>query len=818
MANIKGVPANILPSVVAEVVTDSRGVSVPGGVRTAVLIGEGSRSERIVTSALGSARDGFNTTYTSNTGSDSRHFKLDYSPIISNRTTVFKNGIPLVGVEQEFDSSSGSFSSKFDYRLDITTGHIELQTAALVDQGGAYYSANSLNVGTGVINGLSLIDNNAPTEVWTIRCSSTRRDGYGVPIDGYAKFIAQGSISGILLDGYGNQITWQSNGVSVSNNILQFSISEGGVTFREGDKFVIRVKGGALSKGDSLSATYIAEADLNDPEFFTDIDVLVKKHGSPSLTNRLSLGAQLAFANGPPGVYACQAAPSVPRRISYLVEDSASGGATVDDLSFPLPLNIIPDVDSNIHFFVTDPTTQTETQLLFNKVDFYNDTFSTSPATFITGGDHTYSYTVVLEDSITKHASDAVITSIGPTSATISSTLIDFDSNDIGLTIKLLEPSGNAGNYTIAAVIDGVATISNGSDSFSNETEVEFEVIDNSSQSAQILLTNDAALGAGQKLRVTVVDTKDASFFDVNWQAALTSLEKIECDIVVPLPSQTISSIFTAAKIHCDTMSLPGNKKERMLFIGAIKGLTSDQVIGTDSAAVEDIGILEGIQGDDISEILAGNVEDLTDYSVPNAYGNTFNVVYFYPDEIVVQAGSDRISVDGFFLAAAAAGYLSGVANVAIPLTNKVLAGFSILRNKLFRPITLQNLAAAGITILQPAIGGGTVLWGKTTTQSGFAEEEEISIVFIRNRIAKSMRTSFQAFVGIAETPTLQGTLMARANTIMQSFISQGLITVYADVKVARDSVESRQWNVSAKVQPVYSVNWLYLRIGVGLL
>jgi hypothetical protein len=265
-------------------------------------------------------------------------------------------------------------------------------------------------------------------------------------------------------------------------------------------------------------------------------------------------------------------------------------------------------------------------------------------------------------------------------------------------------------------------------------------------------------------------------------------------------------------------MSLPNNKKERVLFIGAISGLTPDQVTGVSPAAVEDIGILEGIQGDDISEILAGDIEDLTDYSVANAYGNTFRVVYFYPDEIVVQIGGDRVMVDGFFLAAAAAGYLSGIVNVAVPLTNKTLAGFTILRDKLYRPLVLQNLAAAGITTLQPAIGGGTVIWGKTTTQSGFPEEEEISIVFIRDRISKSMRTSFRAFIGSAETPTLQGTLMARANGLMQSFISQGLITAFANLKVARDSVDPRQWNISVAVQPVYPVNWIYIRIGIGLL
>jgi hypothetical protein len=816
MANFPG-GTNALPGVYSEVITQSRGVSVPGGLRIAAIIGEGARVERLIASAVGGGSDGLNPEYTGTNGRDGRHFLLTFAPVITNRTTLFKNGIPLVGLEESFTSSSGSFSSSFDYRLDITNGHIELQVAALVDQGGSFYTASSLNVGNGTIDDLSLVDENAPTETWSIRCVSIRRDGYGNPVDGYAKFIAQGSISGIILDGYGNQITWQSNGVTVSNGILEFAISEGLVSFREGDRFTVRVRGGALTRGDSLTATYIAEIDLNDPEFFTDIDLLTVKHGSPSLTNRLSLGAQLAFANSPPGVYACQAAPAVPRRVSYSLEVSASGGDAADDLEFPLPLNVIPDVDSGINFFVTDPTTEVESQIFPNKVAFYDPTYTASPNTFHFGT-VVFSYTVILEDSVTKSGDDGTIVSIGPTSATISSEFVTFNADDVGKSLKVLEPADNAGTYTIVSVTGGVATISDGVSAFIDTTDAEFEVIDDGAQSAKILFTEDLALGAGQSLRATVVDTRDADFFDVGWQSALEALERIECDIVVPLPSQTISSIFQSARIHCETMSNIKQRKERVLFIGAIRGLTPDNVIGTEPAAVEDIGILEGIQGDDISEILAGNVEDLTDYSVSTAFGNTFRVVYFYPDEIVVQIGADRVRIDGFFIAAAAAGFLSGIPNVAIPLTNKILAGFTILRDKLFRPIILENLAVAGITVLQPAIGGGTVIWGKTTTQSGFPEEEEISIVFIRDRISKSMRAAFRGFIGTAETPTLQGSLMARANSVLQSFVSQGLITAFRDLKVVRDNVDPRQWNITVAVQPVYPVNFIYIRVGIGLL
>jgi hypothetical protein len=819
-ANIPGA-TSVVPGVYSETRTLQRGVSVPIGVRLALIMGEGLKEEILVSSANGGGDDGFNSTYTTTSGSDGRHFLLGkgqdvVAPVIVNRSRIFKNGVELNLLEDTIDSNT--FDGRFDVRIDPTTGQIELQRASLVDQGGEFYRAAGGNVGSGTISNLTLIDPNAPPETWTIRCSSVRRDGYGNPIDGYAKFIARGSESGVLLDGYGNQITWQSDGVIVNNGVLSFSISEGVIPFQEGDNFIVQVQGGALVAGDSLTARYISLLDLNDPEFFTDLNELVAKHGQPSVTNRLSLGAQLAFANGTPGVFALQTKPAVPRRVSYLLEDSANGEADVEDLTFELPLNVVPDVDANINFFVTNATTGEEVQIIPNKVDYFNATYTSNPSAFVFGPDE-YSYTVILEDSVQKSAEDGVLVVTGPSSATFESATVDFGTDDLSATRSLkIENSGagNDGTYTITGISQGKLLLSGtfGGD----ESSIEFFVLDSVATSARILFTDDLALNLNESLRATVVDTRDADFFDAGWLEAYEAAEKIEVDMVVPLPSQTISAIFQIGKVHVETMSNIRNKKERVLFIGAIQGLDPENVIGTEDAAVEDIGILEGIQGDDVAEILAGNVEDLANYGVQNAFGDTYRVVYFYPDEIVVQAGADRVIVDGFFVGAAAAGYFSGSTQIPEPLTNKRLAGFTILRDKLYPPLIQENIVNAGITLLTPVAGGGRVIWGKTTTISLEPTEEEISIVFIRDRIAKAMRRAFLPYIGRAETPTIKATLYQVAQSLMQTFIQQRLITAFDGLTVNRDAVEPRQWNVTVNVQPVYPVNWIYILINVGRL
>ncbi len=810
---------NAIPGPYVEIETISRGVSIPSGSRLAMIIGEGSRSYRIVSTAAGGGNDGFNSSYTSTSGADGRHFLLPDAPLTENRTTLYKNGIPLTLLEDTIDANP--FDARFSARLDSTTGRIELQGAQLVDQGGAYYRASGANTGNGTITALTLLDANAPAETWTIKCLGIRRDTNGVPMDGYGRFIAVGSISGNVLDGYGNQVVWQSNGTLTDNTVLEFAINEGAVTFREGDAFIIQTSGGALIAGDSLSATFIPTIDINDPQFFTDINELQSKHGAASTTNTLALGAQILFANGAPGLWALEAAPPIPRRVSYSLVTSATGDSDADDLTFALPINVIPDVDSNINFFVTDPVTGTESQIIPNKVAFYDASITAAPTLFTgVGAAYDYSYTVILEDSVQKSGEDGVLTVVTGTTATLSSDTVTFNIADLAATrsinITNATNAQNNGVATIVSIAGGVVTVSKGG-GFVTESAIQFQVLDSATTSARILFTDDLALTLGQSLRATVIDQRDATFFDAGWVAAYDAAEAIDVDMVVPLPRQTISAIFMNGKTHVTSQSTIKNKHERLLFIGAIQGLEPDHVIGTLDTAVEDIGVLEGIQGDSVTEILAGTTEDLADYGVQNAYGDSYRVVYMYPDEIVVSIGGSNTVVDGFYLAAAAAGFFSGTDAVNMPLTNKTLGGFTILRNKVYKPIVLENLCAAGITVVQPVAGGGTVIWGKTTTTSGYAEEEEISIVFIRDRIAKNMRAAFKTYTGRPESDTFHASLYQRADSAMISFVGRKLITDYKDLKIVRNAVEPRQWDMTARVQPVYSVNWFYVKIGLGM-
>jgi hypothetical protein len=418
---------------------------------------------------------------------------------------------------------------------------------------------------------------------------------------------------------------------------------------------------------------------------------------------------------------------------------------------------------------------------------------------------------------VSGNATDGVLVdSAGTATATLTSATINFSTFSGILNLQLTIAGSNYNNGTYDIIANGSPNTITIRKRFFAETGMRYEVIDSGLMS-QFIVINHNVVPNGYGLRVTIVDARDAKFFDAGWINALASLEPQEIDVLVALPKQTISVIFQNALAHCQVMSNLKNKKERVLFLGAINGLTPDNITGAKLAAVEDIGVLEGIQGETLSDILAGRTEDIANYSVSNAFGNTYRAVYFYPDQIICQVGSDNVLIDGFYMAAAGAGWVSATNNVAMPMTNKILSGFTILRNKQFSPTVLEQLGLAGVTILQPVQGGGRIKWGITTTQSGFVEEQEISIIFIRDRIAKSLRTGFGAFIGLPDSDDLGSMLTARANALLDSF-KGSLITDAQDLAVIRDPVNPTKWDISVRVAPIYPCNQIFISVSVGLL
>jgi hypothetical protein len=667
------------------------------------------------------------------------------------------------------------------------------------------------------------------------------------------------------------------------NGILLLGIQEGSVPFEVGDKFFVRVKSRSLAKGDTLGAQYIYEADLEDPQLFTEANDLFTKHGFATEENTLSLGSQLVYENGAPAILALQCKPPVPRRTSVTllekINSIGEGGfagcydgvnqdsvhCEVDDLRFLIPRpttglrNGRPDPDSRVNIFIVSGKDGSEAQVFPNKVDFYQSQLETDiqQGNWIGSSDNSFSYTIVNASDDFLENGDAGEINTDAGGEYFMTPEVDFDASHIGMTIvitnmdsaivpdttytsaedigdQLDDPAGlGPGLAAPELVISSIGDDSkvyvehpvNGEslDLISSYSNVQFFIKDTSAEpdDALLLLHTDlvsaGVLKEGDGLRISYVDENDADYFDTNWFNALEALEAAEAQIIVPLPSQAISSIFRATVNHCENMSSIANRKERVAFIGAQIGVTPDALTGRKEIAIEDIGVLEGIQGDDPEEILDGNVEDLVNFKLSDNYTSN-RCVYFYPDSIVRNVAGTNIALHGFYMGAAAAGYLSAKQNVAIPLTNKALSGFALTRDKVFRQVILNSLGAVGATVLQPVTGGGIVLAGRTTSQSGYVEDEEISIIFIRDAVKKILRGSLKGYIGGVQSSDTNSLISARVGSIMSAMVSQGLVTAYKNVRVEQDKVDPRQINVYLQFSPAYPINYVFIDIEVGVI
>ena len=347
-----------------------------------------------------------------------------------------------------------------------------------------------------------------------------------------------------------------------------------------------------------------------------------------------------------------------------------------------------------------------------------------------------------------------------------------------------------------------------------------------------IILSDRAGLRDGEGLEVHFVDTDDAAFVDPEWGEAAAAMESSDAYWIVPLPDSHFSAVQQTFRAHVESMSSTPNRRERQLLTGAFYVVAPDgrditlspanlYAGSSNPVAIEDIGVLEGVQGDEQWEITAGLVEDIANYGVPENFGTSYRTVYFYPDKIVVSLNGLNTGVPGIYMAAAAGGYLSGQQYIAEPLTWKNLIGFTITRDRTVltgNPTISNRLGAAGITVVHGLAAGGKVLHCKSTIQSGNAFQEEPSSINIADLTVQELRNGLSAqFIGKAQTPDLPHQMLASTKSICQSLLHRKLLNNFDNIQVAQDTSEPRQYNVRVEILPVLPLLWIYIEAQVGL-
>jgi hypothetical protein len=159
-------------------------------------------------------------------------------PLLSSETFP-QYGIVQVGVELINYTTNDLINSNLDVPRPGSNNNAHL----VLQSNNQYYLPGNSNIGKGSVANLVLVNGNAPTENWTIKCIEVLRDNFNNPIPSTARFSAIGSVSGNALDIYGNGTIWIANGAVLSNGIISFSITETSPTFLPGDYFTVQVMG-----------------------------------------------------------------------------------------------------------------------------------------------------------------------------------------------------------------------------------------------------------------------------------------------------------------------------------------------------------------------------------------------------------------------------------------------------------------------------------------------------------------------------------------------------------------------------------------------
>jgi len=320
-----------------------------------------------------------------------------------------------------------------------------------------------------------------------------------------------------------------------------------------------------------------------------------------------------------------------------------------------------------------------------------------------------------------------------------------------------------------------------------NDPELFYRFEDLKEKHGTPSLTNTLSLGAQMAFEngAPVILACQASTTDINFALSYTALEKEDCNIIVPLPTSNYDAVFGNGKIHVDNMSKITAKKERMLIIGAPLGTTVSDVL--DNAT-----------------------------GVDAYYGDSYRVVYCYPDEYM----RDVDTLPGIFIAAVIAGKAASFTSVTTPLTWKDLSGFLIPNDKKMTETEMNLLAADGVTVITPTASGGRIRHGLTTTNSGDVNWEEPSVVWTKDYVAQVSRQILEnTFTGkVIDADTTPGEVKAKQQSICLALVGTKTISRFANVSAVQSDIDPRQINVTFDIMPQYPLNWIYIKFSLGVI
>lgn len=303
------------------------------------------------------------------------------------------------------------------------------------------------------------------------------------------------------------------------------------------------------------------------------------------------------------------------------------------------------------------------------------------------------------------------------------------------------------------------------------------------SLAARLAILNGAILvGLKQVNRAPGASQANAqSFVDAIDEQRRPMSGNVKPDVISPMT--TDQSILAYLNQHCVFMSSPRQEGERMAFFGT--------AVGTSALGVQ---------------------------SIARGLSSELSVVT-YPDSFVVTVTDDSGNsvdqlVDGTYSAAALAGTTCNPAiDVASPLTRRQIVGFK-QTGRILDPTEANQIAVAGVTILEPNEQGLRVRHGLTTRMDSVITRTP-SVTMTIHYVQQTMRRVLDPFIGQKFSGALLKSAESAITGAFANLIDQQIVTQVAGISVTVDEDDPTIMRTEAIYVPVFPLEYVVSTLSV---
>jgi len=262
-----------------------------------------------------------------------------------------------------------------------------------------------------------------------------------------------------------------------------------------------------------------------------------------------------------------------------------------------------------------------------------------------------------------------------------------------------------------------------------------------------------------------------------------------------------IAQALYYTKLHCDTMSNAINKMERV-SLGSL-GAAEVGDINTPNTYIYEASV--SLDDKRISLIAPGT----TTLQLQDPAGVFQN-----------------INVDGSFLAVAVAALSASPLNdVATPLTNQQLTGFTAISastpghvSENYQNVEMNNLAAAGCMVIAQQ-GPKIYVRQQLTTDQSNVVNGEFSVVTLIDYVSQAVRSSCNQFIGKKlvpqiTIPSVKGTILATLQALSQADIISSIGAITCQI----NPLNPTQLLVTAVYVPIFPLNQIVVTFTINTL